>query len=250
MKFKEFVFVSLSFVLLLSLILGTVFMKFNYYGPVMSVKLQADKALRTLAGGSNKAFADSEFIPKSYVLPGDDNCGVSIKLDKETSQTRNSGNESANRIVIQNSKYPGAGGEVICVKVEALEKSLKTNIDKNFTQDKAKGEQFFGMTKDELYKMNIKDIYFTYLSKLSDADKICAKKSDLKNIDTIQSKSEKYYQPEYLACDIKVKNEKNEITKILSYNYLFDKESKYMLQLGKINLIDNEELFLVIKDLY
>ncbi len=244
--------------LIVALFVGSfIFLRFNSEAINNNIKSITSKvAVNT----GNKNLGNSKFIPAVGTVDSLDNCNVDIKLNssklEQVPGAPASTNPNVKRFTYKSIDTKKTDNEekvgsvdIACVGLENTIKQLTSTIDTANKQDPAKITELFGMPADQLAKLDAKSLYRLFIIKRATAGE-CSESEKTSEIKSVSSELESRMDKKYVDCEYKYKNNEGVVARIIKYKYLFDKDSKFVLQVGESDadtLGINEQFLLINK---
>jgi hypothetical protein len=255
MNKKELSHVPIA-LLIIALFIGSfVFYRFNSEAIWNNLKTTISKVS---GNANNKNLGDSKFLPTAVNVDSLDNCNIDIKLNDSKLElipgAPASTNPNVKRFTYKSKETkvikdePKVGSiDVSCVGFETTIKQLATTIDTANKTEPAKITQLFGMPFEELSKLDGKSLYRLFITKRAGEGE-CKEVEKTTNVASISTELESRIDSKYIDCNYPYKDNTGAVSRTIKYKYLFDKNSKFILQLGESDAdllgVDNQILLI------
>jgi hypothetical protein len=239
---RELVVVSFALLALAFFISSVLFLRYN--STTVFNKVQ-ETANMIITKGEKKNFSNQTFIPEKVSLNTLNKCGIEAKADLSAMTVVSKpdpSNVNIERVTLQEIKDSDekvGSFDVICIDFEKSFEQLLVTLNNANKQDPNIIKNFFGSPLEEVLKLDKKDLYRNFLVKRSQT-KECKETQGLKNYRFLQSKVEAKLDDKYIECVYNQKDQQGNLARIVNVDFLFDKNSKFMIQLGNA---DAEKIF-------
>ena len=247
---REFVVVSLAVLVLFLFISSILFLRFNSNAVVATFKKIPESIVKI---NSKKNLNNSTFVPEKALLNQLKNCGVEVKADLNSLKivTRPEDSSSVERFTLQediaNDIDQKIGSfDIICIEFDKSFEQLRLTLNNVNAQNPETIKNFFGASLEEVLKLDKKELYKTFLVKRSQ-NKECNVKTNIVNYKYIQSKVEATLDDSYIECIYNQKDKDGKLLRVVNIDYLFDKSSKFIIQIGNADADNIFDKLLLIK---
>jgi hypothetical protein len=237
MNKKELSAVSLAIILVLLFISSILFFRYNSQGIISTFTTGVQRIIGTK---TNKNFSDSKFVPSTAEIDSLDICNLDIKVNSEEIELIPAAQANANSNIkrftykTKSDLADKIGSiDIACVSFEPALKQLKTTLETADKQNPDKIKEVFGMKYAEILKLDDKSLYRLFLVKRNTTNTECKQLDNPAIIGTIHSIVEKKLDNQYVDCTYTLNDNNGGVTRVVKYKYLFDKDSKYLLQIGE-----------------
>jgi hypothetical protein len=231
---RELVVVSFALLALMFFVSSVLFLRFNSTTVFNKVQETANMIINR---GEKKNFNNSTFIPEKVSLNSLNKCGIEAKADLTTLNVVSKpdpSNTNIERVTFQEIKEGEekvGSFDIICIDFAKSFEQLLVTLNNANKQDPAIIKNFFGSPLEDVLKLDKKDLYRTFLVKRSQT-KECKESEGLKNYRFLQSRVESKLDNKFIECIYNQKDQQGNLLRIVNVDFLFDKDSKFMVQLG------------------